>query len=64
MTHIYHSGENACTENDFEAFRIAKEKGVILDAGANVDCRPEFLLQFAHMGAIYAENVLGIKNKY
>lgn len=36
--------------------------GVILDAGANVDCRPEFLLQFAHMGAIYAENVLGIKN--
>ncbi len=36
--------------------------GVILDAGANVDCRPEFLLQFAHMGAIYAENVLGIEN--
>ncbi len=39
-----------------------KDVGVILDAGANVDCRPEFLLQFAHMGAIYAEHVLGIKN--
>lgn len=39
-----------------------KNVGVILDAGANVDCRPEFLLQFAHMGAIYAENVLGIEN--
>ena len=36
--------------------------GVILDAGANADCRPEHLVQFAHMGAIYAEHVLGIKN--
>lgn len=39
-----------------------KEAGVILDAGANADCRPEHLVQFAHMGAIYAENVLGIPN--
>lgn len=33
LTHIYHGGENSCTENDFEAFQIAKDKGVILDAG-------------------------------
>ena len=36
--------------------------GVILDVGANADCRPLHLLQFAQMGAIYAENVLEIKN--
>lgn len=36
-------------------------KGVCLmvDVGANVDCRPSQLVQFAHMGAIYAERVLG-----
>ena len=33
LTHIYHGGEISCTENDFEAFKIAKDKGVILDAG-------------------------------
>lgn len=33
---------------------------VIIDAGANVDCRPRHLLQFALMGSIYAESVLGI----
>lgn len=33
---------------------------VIIDAGANVDCKPRHLLQFALMGSIYAERVLGI----
>ena len=33
---------------------------VLLDAGANADARPEHLLQFAYMGAVYAEDVLGI----
>jgi glycerol-3-phosphate acyltransferase PlsX len=33
---------------------------VIIDAGANVDCKPRHLLQFGLMGAIYAERVLGI----
>ncbi len=33
LTHAFHGGENACTENDFEALRLAKEKGVIIDAG-------------------------------
>jgi glycerol-3-phosphate acyltransferase PlsX len=33
---------------------------VILDAGANVDCRPEWLVQFGVMGSAYAHGVLGI----
>ncbi len=33
---------------------------VLLDVGANADCRPEHLLQFAHMGVAYADIVLGI----
>jgi len=33
---------------------------VLLDVGANIDCRPEHLAQFAVMGSIYAEEVLGI----
>ena len=33
---------------------------VIIDAGANVDCKPRHLVQFAFMGAIYAEKVQGI----
>lgn len=32
---------------------------MLLDAGANADCRPEMLLQFAHMGEIYMTKVMG-----
>src|SRR5207244_8949214 len=35
---------------------------VLLDCGANADARPEHLLQFAHMGAIFAEEVLELPN--
>jgi len=35
---------------------------VVLDIGANADCRPEFFPQFAIMGSLYAERVLGVKN--
>lgn len=35
---------------------------VVLDIGANPDCKAEFLLQFALMGSIYAERVRGVKN--
>ena len=35
---------------------------VIVDAGANNDCTPEYLLQFAYMGAVYAEKYLARKN--
>lgn len=43
---------------------IPTEKGVslLIDCGANVDARPSHLVQFAKMGSIYMENVLGIKN--
>lgn len=33
---------------------------LMLDAGANVDCKPEHLLQFAHLGHIYATDLMGI----
>ena len=33
---------------------------VLLDAGANADARPEHLLQFAHMGAVFSQEVLGV----
>ena len=36
-------------------------KGVLLmDCGANVDCTPEYLLQFAYMGSFYAQKIMGI----
>lgn len=43
---------------------IPTETGVslLIDCGANVDARPEHLLQFARMGSIYMENVVGVKN--
>ena len=43
---------------------IPTEKGVslLIDCGANVDARPSHLVQFAKMGSIYMEHVLGIKN--
>jgi len=33
---------------------------IIIDAGANVDCKPRHLVQFGLMGSIYAERILGI----
>jgi glycerol-3-phosphate acyltransferase PlsX len=35
---------------------------VVLDIGANADCRPEFFPQFGVMGSLYAEKILGVKN--
>lgn len=35
---------------------------LLLDVGANVDCKPEHFLQFALMGSAYAETVMGIPN--
>ena len=35
---------------------------VLIDAGANADARPEYLLQFGRMGAILAEEILGVSN--
>jgi len=33
---------------------------MVIDAGANVDCKPDYLVQFAYMGKVYYENVLGV----
>lgn len=43
---------------------IPTEKGVslLIDCGANVDARPSHLVQFAKMGSVYMENVMGISN--
>jgi glycerol-3-phosphate acyltransferase PlsX len=34
---------------------------VLIDAGANADARPEHLVQFAHMGSVFAQEILGIE---
>ena len=39
---------------------VASKSVLILDVGANVDCRPKFLEQFALMGSIYSQYVLGV----
>ena len=43
---------------------IPTEKGVslLLDCGANVDARADHLVQFARMGSIYMEHVIGVQN--
>ena len=43
---------------------IPTEKGVslLIDCGANVDARASHLVQFAQMGSVYMEHVMGIKN--
>ncbi|HEV7133220.1 MAG TPA: phosphate acyltransferase PlsX [Gaiellaceae bacterium] len=44
------------------AVPIPSKRGpsVLIDAGANADARPEHLLQFATMGAVFAQEILGI----
>jgi phosphate acyltransferase len=46
------------------AVPIPAERGpsVLLDAGANADARPEHILQFATMGAVFAEEILDVAN--
>jgi glycerol-3-phosphate acyltransferase PlsX len=39
-----------------------KGKSILLDVGANVDCKPQHLLEFALMGSVYAEEILNIPN--
>jgi len=51
---------------DRPALAAVVPKGVgqtlILDVGANVECKPHQLVQFAVMGSLYATGVLGVKN--
>ncbi|MBQ9993506.1 MAG: phosphate acyltransferase PlsX [Clostridia bacterium] len=43
---------------------MPKSEGVFMtvDCGANADCRPEMLVQFAKMGSIYMEKVIGVES--
>ncbi len=40
----------------------AKGASLLIDCGANVDARPSHLVQFAKMGSVYMESVIGVKN--
>ncbi|SEQ42144.1 phosphate:acyl-[acyl carrier protein] acyltransferase [Lachnospiraceae bacterium NE2001] len=40
----------------------SSEPSLLLDCGANVDVKPDVLVQFAEMGSIYMEEVCGVKN--
>lgn len=40
----------------------AKGVSLLIDCGANVDARPSHLVQFAKMGSVYMEHVMGVKN--
>jgi glycerol-3-phosphate acyltransferase PlsX len=42
-------------------FPVRNGHAVVLDIGANAECRPDFLVQFAIMGQIYAQTMLGIE---
>lgn len=44
------------------AFPTVKGPVLVLDVGANTDCKPEYLQQFALMGSIYMERVFQVKN--
>lgn len=35
---------------------------LLIDVGANADCKPEYLVQFAQMGAVYMEAILGVES--
>jgi len=39
----------------------AKDPLLMLDAGANVDCKPHHLVQFARLGHIYAQDLMGLE---
>jgi glycerol-3-phosphate acyltransferase PlsX len=43
-------------------FPVKDGHAVVLDIGANPDCKPEHIYQFAIMGSIYAQKVLGVKD--
>lgn len=38
------------------------ERPLLIDNGANADCKPEYLLQFGLMGSLYVERMLGVQN--
>jgi len=43
-------------------FPVRGGRTVVIDIGANTECRPEFLVQFAQMGALYSQVMYGVAN--
>ena len=43
-------------------FPVRGGRAVVIDIGANTECRPEFLVQFAQMGALYSQVMYGVAN--
>jgi glycerol-3-phosphate acyltransferase PlsX len=43
-------------------FPVKNGHCAVVDIGANAECKPEYLVQFALMGSAYADKVLGIRN--
>jgi len=43
-------------------YPVSTSPVLLLDNGATADCKPEYLLQFAHMGIAYAEKIWGVAN--
>ena len=40
----------------------ASGRAILCDCGANADCTPEYLLQFAYLGSFYAKRLMGLEN--
>ena len=61
---LFHLGRLKGVERPAIAIPMPTQKGIalIIDAGANVDCRPNHLLQFAIMGSVYVKHILGVVN--
>lgn len=58
LTHIYHGGVNTCEDDDYAAFRLAKEKGVILDVGMAGHVHTDFeLLKKAVLRGMYPDTI-------
>ena len=52
LTHAFHGGNNTCADNEFEAFQIAKEKGIVIDTGFAGHVHTDFAIfrQAIHAG--------------
>lgn len=61
---ILHVGRINGIERPALATKLPTKGGysLLIDSGSNVDCKPKYLEQFAKMGSVYVENVVGIKN--
>lgn len=58
LTHIFHGGKHDCTENAFAALRLAREKGVVLDAGFAGHVHTDFrVLRTAFAAGFYPDTI-------